>query len=149
VAVIPAALAVFNFGDLGDLLLRLLRWPVLLGLVSVALAILYRFGPSRKEAEWRWVTWGSALATLVWLLGSLGFTYYLENFADYNATYGALGALIGFLLWLWISATIIIVGAELNAEMEYQTEIDTTTGPDRPMGRRGAVVADNVAETTD
>lgn len=145
VAVVPAVLAVFNFGGMGDLLLRLLRWPVLLLLVAVALAILYRFGPSREDPDWRWVTWGSALATLVWLAGSVGFTYYLENFADYNATYGTLGALVGFLLWIWISAIIVIVGAELNAEMEHQTEVDTTTGPDQPMGSRGAVVADTVA----
>jgi membrane protein len=149
VAVVPAVIAVFNFGGLGDLLLRLLRWPVLLGTVAVGLAILYRFGPSRDPAEWRWVTWGSGLATLVWLAGSIGFTWYLENFADYNATYGTLGALVGFLLWIWISATIVIVGAELNAELEHQSAVDTTTGPDRPMGSRGAVVADTVAPAQD
>lgn len=149
VAVVPAILAAVNLSDFGTLLLRLLRWPILLVMIASGLAVLYRFGPSRTDAKWRWVTWGSALATAVWLASSVAFTIYLENFADYNAMYGSLGALVGFMLWIWISALIVIVGAELNAEMEHQTAEDTTVAPVRPMGERGAVVADTLGRVSD
>ena len=158
VAAVPVALAgigaagldvpLFATG-LDPSLLRLLRWPVLLVVVAVGLAAVYRYGPSRSEPKWRWVTWGSGLATVVWLAASVAFTLYLENFADYNAMYGSLGALIGFLFWVWISVLIIIVGAALNAEMEHQTTKDTTDPPQQEMGHRGAVVADTVGETAD
>ena len=149
VAAVPVALAAIGPPGLVLSLLRLLRWPVLLVMVALGLAIVYRFGPSRSEPKWRWVTWGSALATAVWLAASVAFTLYLENFANYNATYGSLGALVGFLFWVWISVLIIIVGAALNAEMEHQTARDTTDPPQREMGKRGAVVADTLGETAD
>ncbi len=113
------------------------------------MAGLYRWAPSRNAPEWRWVTWGSGIATLVWLIASIAFTIYLENFANYSATYGSLGALVGLLLWVWIAVMILIVGAEVNSEMEHQTARDTTVGPEKPMGRRGAVVADTLGETAD
>src|SRR5690606_4469190 len=97
--------------------------------------------------KWRWISWGSGLATLVWLAASAGFSFYLQNFADYNATYGSLGAVIGLMLWTWISVMILIVGAELNAEMEHQTAVDSTTGDPQPMGERGAVVADTLGKS--
>lgn len=149
VAVVPAVLAFLDPGGLGAFLLRFVRWPLLLVVVSVAVAALYRWAPSRKTPEWRWVTWGSGLATLVWLAVSVAFTIYLENFADYSATYGSLGALVGLLLWVWIAVMILIVGAEINSEMEHQTARDTTTGPERPMGGRGAVMADTLGERAD
>ncbi len=149
VGVVPAALAVLNLGPLGTVLLWLLRWPLLLLIVALAMTMLYRYAPDREPPEWRWVTWGSAIATVVWLLSSIAFTIYLENFADYGATYGSLGALIGLLLWIWVASIILIVGAEINAEMEHQTARDTTTGPERPMGERGARMADTLGETAD
>lgn len=146
VAVVPALLAFLHLDDAADLLLRLTRWPILLVVIATWLAVLYRYAPSRRAAKWSWVTWGSGLATLVWLAMSIGFTIYLERFANYNATYGSLGAVVGLMLWIWLSMTIVLVGAELNAEMERQTAVDTTRPPDKPMGRRGARVADTVAD---
>ena len=119
---------------------------MLLVLVGGAITILFRYGPSRERAKWRWVTYGAAVATVVWLLASWGFSHYLRNFADYNATYGSLGAVIGFLMWTWISVVILLVGAELNAEMEHQTARDSTTGDPLPLGERGAVMADTGGE---
>ena len=121
VGVIPAVLAVLNLGSSSETVIDLMRWPVLLALVAAGISILYRYGPSREPAKWRWITWGGILATLVWIAASAGFSYYLQNFADYNATYGSLGAVIGLMFWIWISVLILIVGAELNAEMEHQT----------------------------
>jgi membrane protein len=112
----------------------------------LGISVLYRYGPSRERAKWRWVTWGSAIATVVWIIASVLFSWYLTNFADYNATYGSLGAVIGFMMWTWISVTILIVGAELNAEIEHQTARDSTTGPDKPMGARGATMADTIGK---
>lgn len=113
------------------------------------MSLIYRYGPSRNTAKWRWITWGSALATVMWVIASFGFSYYLEHFADYNATYGSLGAVIGFLIWTYISIYILLVGAEINAEIEHQTAVDSTTGPPRPMGQRGATMADTVGKTAD
>jgi membrane protein len=95
------------------------------------------------------LTWGAAVATVVWIAASWAFSYYLQNFADYNATYGTLGAVVGFMVWTWISVIILLAGAELNAEMEHQTERDSTTGPPKPMGQRGAVMADTLGKAAD
>lgn len=102
----------------------------------------------RKPAQWRWLSWGAMFSTTVWIVASAGFTYYLSNFADYNATYGALGAVAGLMVWTWISVIILLVGAEINAELE-QTEFDTTTGDPLPIGDRGAVVADTLGKSYD
>lgn len=149
IGVIPAAIALLPIGTFGEWLIRVLRWIALLLLFASSLAALYRHGPSRARPRWRWVTWGSALTTLVWLLTAIAFSSYLENFTDYNATYGTLGALVGLLLWIWVSAIILIIGAELNAEMEHQTARDTTLAPEKPMGQRGAVMADTLGRTAD
>ncbi|MFN3548398.1 MAG: YihY/virulence factor BrkB family protein [Mesorhizobium sp.] len=146
IGVIPAILAVLNLGGFSETLIAVGRWVLMLALMVVGLSLLYRFGPCRARAKWRWISWGSVLATLVWLAASIAFSFYLQNFADYNATYGSLGAAVGFMLWIWLSAVILIVGAELNAEMERQTARDSTTGEPRPMGERGAVVADTLGE---
>jgi membrane protein len=127
-------------------LLALLRWPALLILVMFGLALLYRFGPSRKDAKWRWVTSGSIFASFAWLAISALFSLYLSKFTDYNATYGSLGAVIGLMMWIWLSVSVILVGAELNAETEHQTARDTTTGRAKPIGVRGAVMADTVGK---
>ena len=112
--------------------------------VGLALALIYRFGPSREAPRWRWITWGSAAATVLWLGASALFSWYAASFGKFNETYGSLGAVIGFMTWLWISAIVILLGAELDAEMEHQTARDTTTGSPKPMGTRGARMADTV-----
>lgn len=145
--VVPALIALVDPAGAAGLIINLLRWPVLLVLVAIGISLLYRYGPSRERAKLRWVSWGAGLAALLWLAGSLGVSFYLTRIADYNATYGALGALIGFLFWTWISAIIVILGAELNAELEHQTARDSTTGPEQPMGQRGATMADTLGET--
>ncbi|HEY8574346.1 YihY/virulence factor BrkB family protein [Phenylobacterium sp.] len=121
-----------------------LRWLLLLGLASWAFAIIYRYGPSRRRARWRWVSFGAVLASIVWVGGSLGFSWYVNNIARIHVTYGSLGAVIGFMTWIWFSVMTVLVGAELNAEIEHQTAVDTTVGAPRPMGERGAAMADTV-----
>ncbi|RWP55373.1 YihY/virulence factor BrkB family protein, partial [Mesorhizobium sp.] len=144
VGIVPAMLALLNLGGWTEALVRIFRWPMMLILVGLGITLIYRYGPSRERAKWQWATWGAFLAAGVWIAVSIGFSYYLENFADYNATYGALGAVIGLMMWTWISVIVLIVGAELNAEMEHQTAKDTTTGAQQPMGARGATVADTL-----
>jgi membrane protein len=144
VIVLPFALKYLGLSDFADQLLRIVRWPVLFVALTLALALIYRFGPSREAPRWRWITWGSAAAAVLWLAGSGLFSWYAANFGNFNETYGSLGAVIGFMTWLWISAIVVLLGAELNAEMEHQTARDTTTGPSKPMGARGARVADTV-----
>jgi membrane protein len=124
--------------------LAVLRWPLLYVVILFALACLYRYGPSRTKPQWRWVSWGSAIAGGVWIMGSLLLSWYVANFGTYNATYGSLGAVIGFMIWMWISIIVLLAGAEINAEMEHQTARDTTEGGDNPMGARGARMADEV-----
>lgn len=121
------------------------RWPALGVMLLAALAVLYRFAPSRAQPKWRWATPGALAATVLWLAASGGFSWYVAAFGDYGATYGAVGGVIVLLMWLYISAFVVLMGAELNAEMELQTARDTTTGQPRPMGRRQAYVADHVS----
>jgi membrane protein len=121
-----------------------IRWLVMLAITAVAFAVLYRFGPSRAKARWRWIWMGAVLAAAGWLVGSLGFSIYVNTVAHYDATYGPLGAVIAFMVWVWFSIMAILVGAELNAEIEHQTAVDSTTGPEQPMGARGAAMADTV-----
>ncbi|MBX9934584.1 MAG: YihY/virulence factor BrkB family protein [Methylobacterium sp.] len=143
IVVLPA---VFTFVGLSEKAwyIALLRWPVLLLAVLGGLALLYRYGPSRDAPRWRWVTWGSAVAAVFWLVASLGFSWYVSNFGKYNETYGSLGAVVGFMTWIWLSTTIVLLGAEINAEMEHQTEADTTVGHPQPLGTRSARMADTV-----
>lgn len=124
--------------------IRLLSYVVLAMIAMTAAACLYRFGPDRQEAKWAWLTPGSVAATLVWLAATLGFGFYVSRFGNYGATYGSLSAVIVLLTWLWLSAYVFLLGAELNSELEHQTTSDTTTGPARPIGQRGAAVADTV-----
>jgi len=147
IVVVPVMLKLLGIAqESGTALLSLLRWPLLYLLVLFALACLYRYGPSRDEPQWRWVTWGSAIAGAIWIVGSLLLSWYVANFGTYNATYGSLGAVIGFMVWMWLSTIVVLAGAEINAEMEHQTAKDTTTGRPKPMGTRGAKMADEVGE---
>lgn len=144
VVVLPVALNFVGLSNAADLLVRIARWPAMFVAVALALALIYRFGPSREAPRWRRITWGSAIATVLWLGASALFSWYAANFGKFNETYGSLGAAIGFMTWLWISAIVILLGAELDAEMEHQTARDTTTGSEKPMGARGARMADTV-----
>ncbi|MGC2082673.1 MAG: YihY/virulence factor BrkB family protein [Bradyrhizobium sp.] len=144
IVVVPVLLKYIGLSNAGDLLVRVGRWPAMYLVIAFALAVIYRYGPSRETARWRWITWGSAIAALLWLGISGLFSWYAANFGKFNETYGSLGAVIGFMTWLWISAIVILLGAEVDAEMEHQTARDTTTGSPRPIGGRGARVADTV-----
>jgi membrane protein len=146
IIIVPILLNTIGLGPVAETLLRILRWPILFGVALVVLAIIYRYGPSRAQARWRWVSWGAAIATAVWTLGSIAFSIYVQNFGSYNETYGSLGAVVILLMWFWLSAFVALLGAELNSEMEHQTERDSTTGRPKPLGRRGAYVADHVGE---
>jgi membrane protein len=146
VVVLPLVLARVGLGDMTELLMRILRWPALFLVVITGLALLYRWGPSRTEPRWEWLMPGTVLAAVVWLAGSGLFSWYLSNFADYDATYGSLGAAIGLMMWMWLSVIVILFGAELNSEIEHQTARDTTVGPEKPLGARGAAMADTVGE---
>jgi membrane protein len=146
IVIVPVLLNLVELGGIAQVLVGLLPWLVLACFVAVALGVLYRYGASRTEPKTRWVSWGAILATVLWIGASLLFSIYVSNFGSYNETYGALAAVMILLLWLWISAFIVLVGAELNAEMEHQTERDTTTGRPKPRGERGAYVADHVGE---
>jgi len=110
------------------------------------LAVLYRYGPSRDRAKWRWISWGSFFAGLAWLAVSTAFSAYVARFGSFDRTYGPLGAVIGFMTWAWISSMVVLLGAELNSEIEHQTARDSTVGPPEPLGSRGATMADTVGE---
>ena len=144
VAVIPVIAAFV--GDIGwvDDLVLLLRWPVLFLLGAAGIALLYRLGPDRRSAKWRWLTPGAFVSCALWVFGSYGFSLYVQSFGSYNETFGALGGVIILLTWLWLSAFIVLLGALLDAELEAQTRKDSTVGEDRPMGQRGAVKADTL-----
>jgi membrane protein len=143
IVVIPVLLNYVGLSRAGDLLLRIGRWPMMYLVITFALAVVYRYGASREKPQWRWITWGSAIAALLWLCASGLFAFYASNFGKFNETYGSLGAIIGFMTWLWVSAIVILLGAEIDAEMEHQTARTTETVP-KPMGARGARVGDTL-----
>ena len=142
---VPAALPFTWLGPLAAAAVRACSFALLLGFTVVALAVVYRFAPSRAEAKWRWITPGSLLAAGLWLAASLVFSFYVSNFGSYDAYYGTLGGVVVAMMWFYLSAYAVILGAELNAELELQTRRDTTEDPERPMGERGAFVADHLA----
>ncbi len=144
VVAFPLALDHLGLGPKSQLIASLARWPLLFVALVVALGILYRFGPSRRSPRWEWLSVGTLAAAACWILGSSLFSWYLSNFGNYSATYGSLGAAIGLMMWMWMSAIIVLCGAELNSEIEHQTALDTTVGRTKPLGTRGAVMADTV-----
>lgn len=146
VAVFPAVIGWVGLGSATETIVSLARWPVLVGVVLLALAALYEFAPDRERPRWRWVSPGALLATALWLIASIAFSIYVQNFGNYNQTYGVLGAVVVLLLWTYISVFVILIGGELNAELERQTTRDTTRGEPKPMGERGAYVADTVPQ---
>jgi len=145
VAVVPIVLEVLSLDSEQRAIISLARWPALALLMIVALGMLYRFAPCRRAAKWRWVSPGAAVATVLWLTGSAAFSYYVANVRSYNETLGALGIMLLFLTWFYLTSFAVLFGAELNAELERQTARDTTEGAALPPGRRGAAVADTVA----
>lgn len=146
IAVLPAVINVLNLSGPLATAASLLSWPLLLIAVVVSLAVIYRYGPCRNEARWRWVSWGAGAATALWLVGSILFSVYVANFGNYGKTYGSVGAIVILMMWFFLTAYSVLLGAELNAEIEHQTMRDTTERPEKPMGRRGAYVADTVGE---
>lgn len=145
IAVVPAVLSATGLEGVARTVISIARWPLVALVVIVALAVLYRYAPDRDEPRWRWASPGAIVATVVWLVASIGFSIYVTNFGSYNETYGSLGAVIVVMLWLFITALSMILGAEVNAEAERQTARDTTKGPSRPLGDRDAYAADTVA----
>jgi membrane protein len=146
IAILPLALGYLGLSSGAGWLVALGKWPLLLVTIAFGIALIYRYGPTRTEPQWRWVSWGSALAGLLWLVMSFLFSWYASNFGNYDKTYGSLGAAVGLMTWMWLSFVVILIGAELDAEMEHQTVRDTTTGSPKPMGSRGAQVADTVGK---
>ncbi len=144
VAAIPVIAAIFGDYGIIDDVVMFLRWPFLFLMGAFGIAVLYRLGPNRRSAKWRWLTPGAFVACALWVGGSYGFSLYVQSFGSYNETFGALGGVIILLTWLWLSAFIVLLGALLDAELEAQTKRDSTVGDDRPMGDRGAVKADTL-----
>lgn len=134
-----------GIGPAAAVLIKIATWIVAGALASGAIAATYRYAPDRENARWRWLSFGSLLATLLWLVATLGFGFYAARFGDYNATYGSLGAVVVLLMWLFVSSYAILIGAAINAEVERQTAQDSTTGHPRPLGSRGATMADTAA----
>ena len=149
VVVLPLALQFLGLASATETIVAVGKWPVLFVGAGFAIGVLYRYGPSRTPAKWRWITWGGALAAAVWIGISLLFAWYTANFGSYNKTYGSLGAVIGFMTWIWLSIIVILLGAELDAEIEHQTCRDSTVGPPKPMGTRGATMADTIGKPAD
>jgi membrane protein len=143
---IPLVMTFLHLGPLGDAIVTVLPAMLMFAIAVVSLAVLYRYGPSRSAPKWRWITPGSVAAAFIWWIGSALFSWYVANWSDYSATYGSLGTIVGVMMWIYLSMWIVLVGAELNAEIEHQTAQDTTCGPDKPLGDRGAAMADEVGE---
>lgn len=146
---LPVALKVLGTSSWVQFVAGALRWLALwLGAV-LGLTVLYRYAPSRVRAQWRWVTWGSAIAATLWILVSVLFAWYVSVFASYGKTYGALGGMIALLMWFYLTSLVVVIGAEINSEMERQTTRDMTEGPEVPLGQRGAYAADTIGPTAE
>lgn len=145
--IVPAVIEAMDIGTAGAVLAQVARWAVLLGVIFVSLTVLYRYGPARKPAKWRWLAPGNVTAALIIVLASVGFGLYVQWFGNYQKTFGSLAAVAILLMWFYLGALAIVVGAEVNAEAERQTRRDTTAGPEEPVGRRGAHAADTLGSS--
>jgi membrane protein len=146
IAAVPPILKALYLGAFVEAIVGGARWLIVIAVFMAACAVIYRIAPSRKKARWRWIIPGAVAAGIMWLVASIAFSTYLENFDAYNATFGSLGAVAALLMWFWISAYVICLGAELNAQLELFTTVDTTIDGPAPPGERGAYVADHVQE---
>jgi membrane protein len=146
---VPLVIQVLPLGPVASAAILAFRWFLLWLFAVGALTMVYRYAPDRRTAKWQWVTWGSAAAATLWLLGSVLFELYVKNFSSYGVTYGALGGVIVLIMWFYLGGFAVVLGAEINAEMEHQTAVDTTEGPPSPMGKRGAYVADTLGKSPD
>ena len=142
-AILPAWIDSMG-NDTLSTVVSIIRWPILAVLVMAGLAVLYRYAPNRDEPKWQWTSWGAVIATVIWVVASLAFSFYASAFGNYNKTYGSMAAVVVLMLWLMISAACILLGAQINAELEHQTEKDSTQGSAQPRGTRDAYVADHV-----
>jgi membrane protein len=147
VAVFPVVLEQVGGGIVVQFAAQVVRWTVLVLVAVVALALLYRVAPDRDAPQMKWLSLGAIVATVLWVLASVGFSFYVSNFSSYSDTYGSLAGVVVLLLWFWITALVVLLGAEINAEMEAQTAHDTTKGEPQPMGQRRAVKADESPPT--
>ncbi|WP_447926624.1 YihY/virulence factor BrkB family protein [Vreelandella sp. EE27] len=147
IALVPMAVDSLTIEPPVDRVLKWLRWPALLILMSVLIALLYRFAPYRRKPRWEWINYGTLLATAAWLVGSAALSLYVRNFSAFSELYGSLGAVVALMMWFWLSAFTVLFGAELNCELERQTLSDTTVGQPRPLGEREAFAADTVGVT--
>ncbi len=142
---LPPVLAFVGVTQHVAVLVRIAGTGALVAFVMASLSLLYRFGPCRQAPRWQWVMPGSLLATLLWLIASAVFSFYVGHLSSFDAMYGSLGAVAGVMMWFYVTVYVVLLGAELNAELELQTVHDSTDGPSQPPGRRGAYVADHVA----
>jgi membrane protein len=149
IALLPSIIAATDLGTAGRVVINVVRFVMLFGGLLFGLALLYRYAPDRDAPKWSWATPGAVFAATVWIVGSLLFSLYTANFGRYNETYGTLGAIVVVILWLLLSALVVILGAEINCELERQTVRDSTKGAERPLGLRNAYAADTVGPTSD
>jgi membrane protein len=146
IAAVPPILEALRLGSFVEAVIRITRWLMMIALFFAACCMIYRIAPSRTHARWRWIVPGALAASIMWLIASIAFSTYLANFDAYNATFGSLGAVAALLMWFWLSAYAICLGAELNSQLELFTTQDTTIGTPAAPGQRGAAVADHIEE---
>jgi len=144
VVIAPIVLSFIPLGIFGSIVAELTRWTIAISVLLAGVGVLYRFGPNRRPARMGWLTFGAVFAVSSWALVSIGFSYYVANFGNYNQVYGSIGAVIAMLVWLWISSFLVLMGASWNAQVELRTKMDSTIGRDRPRGKRGAHAADEL-----
>ena len=144
VAIVPGIIEALPIGIVGTILAQVVRWVLVLAVFAGSLAVLYRVAPDRDSPQFRWVSLGSVIVTVIWVVVSVGFSLYVDNFGSYDKTYGAIAGVIVLMLWLYLTCFLVLLGAEINSEAEHQTAHDTTEGPPRPMGERGATMADEL-----
>ncbi len=149
IAVLPPVLRNVGLGAGAETAMNIGRWPLLALMVIAGLAVLYKYAPDRDRPKLRWVSWGAVIATVLWLVGSALFTLYVNNFGNFGKTYGSFAGIVVLMLWLMLTAFIVLLGAEINGEIERQTAKDTTVGSEQPMGQRGAEPADTTPEDYD
>lgn len=148
VVIFPAIAQFLNFGQEFESLIGLASWVALIFLFSLFLSAVYRYAPDRRVPKWKWVSAGSVIASVLWIAVSLGFSFYAANFGNFDKTYGSLGAIVVVMTWFYLTSFVILLGGEINAELEHQTIMDTTKGFAKPLGVRGAMMADTIGAAT-